>query len=862
MASALLAVAFGGMNAQVVNRALVFTPEGTVNCGAMPVLNNLRSYSMQFWFNPTSWSQDAVIMCRGNDFAIKLGEAGNLKVITGEKDINASGNLKTGEWNQVTLICDDGDAEILINGEKAGEGVLSDLSQNDSPFILGGNYSGLLDEVRIWDSALDDNMSQFDYFTFNTLNKWCPMWDNLVAYYKMDQETCPYLVDYKGLYQTDKGYDNHGILSKGVSRTEAFNDKMPYLINSAYTNNERFFDRIIPRDQYLMSNDLIILGVNVYAEDGRLETKTPNNHAVSLSNVEYIDTFEKRDGVLSFNGNSSVNLPASMFPLNDVYTFETWLYIDEWIPGAYILRKENDECSKGIAAYLGDEDEKRVVVRINGKTYASPLDASLPVNKWVHFGFCPGTNSSLANTFFFFKDGRRYNCDADSELTTGESGKVNTFINEDSAEFPLILGENLKGKLDETLLWNKDLSASVVSAHKTKVPMPGLDNTISQNDIQGSLGFYKYDDPDNLGFSSHSQDSWLNIMKSAYDGYSGVKFFISVQGSYTPGAIYGDWRDILGDESKRQKFATDLAQISKNYDGVELDLEWIEKVAQWSDYGLLAKEIREKLPEGKEFRISLHNSYTGFPAEYMEYVDGFTFQQYGPQANNFSYKNFTTNVNNFMKKFDHNKIMTSYSTTTSKGDGGSAVIGVKGDCLMSYEPSDADSDKYTNGKGETWTYMGPMQVYNRAKHTRENKLQGIFYWDMGNDYWLGTAANPEMPEYNQARYCSYAINANVDPIVENLTVNHYGETQSVKNIEKDSSATIVVTPSPAENQIEVKLSNGEIPYKISIYSLSGSLMKEGKGLSMVDVSDLSSGVYVLTANDSKGVIYKSRFVKR
>lgn len=804
LASALMAVAFGSLNAQVINRALQFSPEGTVDCGAMPQIDELRSYSLQFWLNPEVWSQDAVIISRDENFAVKLGTQGTLRFINGENEIAASqSELKTGEWSQVTMICDNGTASVIINNEEAGEGTLGSIAKSDASFKIGGAYTGYIDEVRVWDDSLDEMMQKFDYFANNTLNKWCPMWENIVVYYKMDQENCPYLVDYKGIEEEMKTFDNHGIMSEGVRKVEANNPKMPYLINSAYTNNERFFDRIIPREQYLLSNELIILGVNVYAKDGHLETKTPNNHAVSLTNTEYLPEFDGREGVLSFNGNASMELPVSMFPIDCAYTFESWLYIDEWTPGAYILKKENEDNTVGIAAYLGEENEKRIIVRIDGKTYASPLTASLPEKKWVYVGFCTGTNSSLTNTLFFFKDGMRYGCDADSELTTGEAGKANVFLKESAAELPLLLGENLKGKLDETLLWSKDLSASMVNAHKTKVTMPSLENTISQSDLQGSLGYYKYDDPENLGFSSHSQDSWLKIMKSAYDGHAGVKFFISVQGSYSPSDAYGDWRDILGDAEKRGRFATDLAEISKNYDGVELDLEWIEKAAQWKDYGLLAKEIREKLPEGKEFRISLHNSYTGFPAEYHQYVDGFTFQQYGPQPNNFSYKNFENNVDKFINLFDRNKIMTSYSTTTSKGDGGSAVIGVKGACLEDYEPSDSDSDKYTNGKGETWTYMGPMQVYRRAKHTREQNIQGIFYWDMGNDYWLGTAANPEMPDYNQAKYCSYGINANNDKIVKDLSVRHY-DVAGVNSIKED-----VTGPVEYYNLQGMKVSNPE-----------------------------------------------------
>lgn len=864
LASAFAVLAVSGLNAQVVNRALEFTPEGTVDCGAMPELNGLSSYSIQFWLNPDSWTENATIISRGDNFAVKLGAQNAIRFINGGEEITASHKeLKTGDWSQVTMICDEGKVQILVNNMYAGNGILDGLDESDSPLVLGGEYSGLLDEIRIWNDALNEEMDSFDFFIYNTLNKWNPMWDNLMVYYKMDQENCPYLVDYKGIEDKLKPYDNHGILSEGVKKVEAHNDKMPYLINSAYTNNERFFDRIIPREQYLLSNDLIILGVNVYASDGHLETKSPNNHAVALKNTEYLPEFEGREGVLSFDGTASMQLPSAMFPIDDVYTFESWLYIDEWVPGAYILRKENADQTKGIAAYLGDEDQKRVLVRINGKVYASTLDASLPVAKWVHFGFCTGTNVDLPNTFYFFKDGRRYNCDNKTDLTTGEVGKKNTFINEDSADFPLLIGENLKGKLDETLLWKQDLSASTVNSHKTKVTMPGLDNTVSATSFQNSLGYYKYDDPEDLGFSSHSQDSWLKIMKSAYEGHAGVKFHISVQGMYTPNDSYGDWRNILGDTEKMERFASDLAEISKNYDGVELDLEWIEQSGLWKSYGELAKIIREKLPEGKEFRISLHNEYSAFPTEYQEYVDGFTFQQYGPGKTQFGYQYFQNHIYNFKKSFDSNKIMTSYSTTTSKGENGSAVIGVKGGCLDNYIPNDDNMDSYTNEAGETWYYMGPMQVYRRAQHTRENNLQGIFYWDMGNDYWLGTAANPEMPVYNQAKFCSYAINANNDTIINNLNVNHYDVSNSIKKPEKETgSKTLMVSPSPAENEINVSLSNKEIPEEVLIYSVSGALMIKCKNNPKINVSNLAAGIYLVSAKDQKGAIFKTKFIKR
>ena len=854
-----VASAFMGINAQVENRALYFTPAGTVDCGAMPDFNDLNSYSLQFWMNPESWTSGVSILGRGTDFSVKLGEPGILVFSNDNNSISATiGELGPGEWNQVTLVCRNGDATVLVNGEEAGSGRLGATGSSDSSFYLGENYSGLLDEVRIWDDALNDEMQIFDYFINNTLNKWCPMWENLIAYYKMDQKDCPYLVDYKGIYDPVREYDNHGILNDGVSKVLANNEKMPYLINSAYTNNERFFDRTIPRDQYLLANDLIILGSDVYASDGRIETKTPNNHA-RMDGVDYLESFEGRTGVASFKGvdNSRLIAPSATLNNGDKYSFETWLYLEEWTPGAFLFRKETSDGTKGVSLRLGDNaSEPRLVARVNGNDFVSQ-QMDIRLGEWYHVGIAPGSGGSVIKALLFFLNGNSIRPDV--SLSTDQFDVTPT----GNDDIDIFVGEKLKGKMDETAFWNKRLSLSDETKHQTDMPMPSITKNVNVIEITDCSAYYKYDNPDNLGYSSHSQDHWLNIMKGAYEGYEGARFYISVQGYYSPREPYGDWRNILANASKRERFVNDLVELSKNYDGVELDLEWIEQSSQWTNFGVLAKEIKEALPEDKIFRVSLHNSYTAFPLDKTDYVDGFTFQQYGPQAVHFGYNNFVNNVNNFIQKFDRNKIMTSYSTTTSNGTNGMDAMGVKGNCLNSYVPGDQNVDTYTINGG-TYSYMGPMQVYKRAKYTREQNLQGIFYWDMGNDNWNGTPAAPEMPEYNLAKYCSYGINANCDTIVKNLNVNHYKDTGSVKVIPAAdrASALIKVSPSIADSEISVFLSNGETPVEVLIYSVDAALKIRSNLSEKIYVGNLASGLYLLNVKDSQGKFYKTKFVKR
>lgn len=858
-----LMVSIGSMQAQVENRALNFSAEGTVDCGIMPAIDKLSSYSLQFWLNPDSWKEGAAILSRGNDFSVNLGTPGEIQFKIGGSEVKASSDdLKAADWNQVTMICDSGNAKVLVNGKEAGEGSLNMIPQSDEPVMIGGGYTGMIDEIRIWDAALNDEMKTFDYFTHNTLNKWNPMWENLAAYYKMDQKDCPYLVDYKGIEDKLKGYDNHGVMTEGVVRVSANNAKMPYLVNSAYTNNPRFYDRIIPRDQYLLSNDLIILGVDVFASDGHLETKTPNYHA-EVSGGKYLESFEGRSGVLECDGNTKLTLPSKALQPTANYSFETWLYLDEWTPGAYLFRKESDDQQKGLAIYLGDDaSNPTLIVRTDGKRIQSKT-LEIPMKEWIHVGVSSNNGGNISQAFIFVVNGKNYYGD------TASSDDSPNVLPSGNKDLPGYIGENLKGKIDDTCLWNRKWSAADMKNHMTYIPMPATNRNVSVSDMDVVVAFYRYDNSDNLGHSSHSQDEWLNIMKGAYEGHAGVSFYISVQGYYTARDPYGNWRNILADAKKRAKFVEDLVEISKPYDGVELDLEWIEGGAtQWNNYALLCDEIEEALPEGKKFRISLHNSYTNFPVDHRDKYDGFTFQQYGPQSSHYYYTSFTSFVQNSFigKNYPREKIMTSYSTTTSNATDGGDITGVRRGALDDYVPapvSSRDFDKWTDpSNGKTYFYMGPMQVYARAKYTREQNLQGIFYWDMGNDGWKGTAANPTMHKYNMAKYCSYGINANNDTIITNLNINRYDKS-AIKRVEADSnSKKMTVSLSPSHETLRVSLSTGEIPEEILIYAMSGALAKEAKMEREVNVSALAAGVYVVMATDARGNRYNSKFMKR
>ena len=449
------------VKAQISNKALQFSNSGYVDCGYMPSIEGLNSYSIQFWMNPSEWLPGGNMVSYGDDFTVKLGKPGEIIVSSGENTIEVkSEDLKPERWSQITIINKDGNAEFLINGRKISEGKLSSITALDSnaSFKIGGNFQGMIDEVRIWDDALNAEMQSYGYFINNTLNKWNPMWSGLVAYYKMDQPDCNALVEFKAIEDPKGEFNNHGILKGDVRRVEANNEKMPYLVNAAYTENPRFYQTIIPQDQYLLHNELIILGTDVYGEDGHIETKTPNNHAIAFYGTSFLPVFENRSGILVLQGeeDSYFNIPEKTLDSNKDFTLETWLYLDKYSPEGILLKKIGDGKEEDLEVFFGKDPQKPSLNMILGNKEFEATGFEIPIHKWFHLALTTEEEGNDLKSKVYI-NGEKYEC---SEKNTVESS-----ILDKERRVGIFIGENLEGKIDEIVIWNKGFSASEIVDH-------------------------------------------------------------------------------------------------------------------------------------------------------------------------------------------------------------------------------------------------------------------------------------------------------------------------------------------------------------------------------------------------------------
>lgn len=803
-------------SAVATNYALDLKPTGSVECGPLSAMENTDNYTVQLWLCPAVWSNGAQVLSLGSESQLTLGAPGTLIFTVGDTKAEIkSTDLAAGKWAQLTLICDKGNAIALINGTRCYTGKLGKIAAGSSDLTIGNGFEGRLDDLRLWNDVLS---GEFNYFIKNTINRWNPQLDALVAYYKFDQNDCPDIVEQKAIWNGSTGTNNHGVMSAtGVSRTAVTdNPAMKYRLNGAYTANERFYDRAIPRDQYLLSNDLIILGIQSYP-DGHLEYSTPCNHATP-EGAAWLAEYQGRNGVMSFDGNGTVNCGTDLLNIDDInYTFEAFIYVDEWVEGASIFSKTTAD-GKGLSLTLGNETDHVLTVTVDGHKYS--IAKRVNTGEWFHFGFNP--NSSAAGnsryTFNYYVNGAKYSSrpsDVDATLY-----QVPTM----DASTPMILGKGFKGKMDNVAFWQYGaLTEGDMGSHaKNGMPMPGMDKVLTSAVMQKAGACYLFDRSDNPGFDSYSQDSWLEIMRAAYDGCDGYEIRISVK---TP-AGYSDANlsGLINNAKWRKTFAECLAALSGPYDGVELDLEW---VYDWTSYGLLAQEIRSKLPADKSFMVSTHNVTYRFPLDKMQYVDGFTFQQYGPQNQHFGFSHFKNMTTSFLNYgYPADKIVCSYSTTTSRGYNGSTMVtpirGVRDGFLDGddYQPN-VETDK-ADFSGNTYYFCGPLQTYNRARFVVDNDIRGIFYWDMGNDV-------PVAHKYNMAKWCSYALNSNVEPHITKVDINH---SSAISDISVDHSPAQIV------RQGSTLIGEGAI----AVYGIDGVQVASGYG--EVSVAHLTPGVYV------------------
>ena len=480
-------------------------------------------------------------------------------------------------------------------------------------------------------------------------------------------------------------------------------------IVSSYIRNHFFETGRISAKSMNACNDLILLGVNPYA-DGSLFFEIPDNEAV-FTNETYLPEFQERKGVIGFDGKGEMNAGNDLLhtPLiwgdNESgkcaqFTFGTWLYVDEWIKGAYLFLKENG--NHRIALKEG-EHKGEFVFEVDGKQVVL-LSAEFETGKWNHLAL---TYSVTANNkgLFLYVNGKKQASDA-------SWGDKLPFI-----RTQIKLAKGFKGKLDETFF-----NALSLSENEIRNLMTGID--FGSWNMSKTLAYWKYDDAAVYGKDSHS---WVDIMKRVRGQITSdnIKFRV--------GVAAGDWKTVCAKKEYRENFVKNITNLVRQhgFDGVDLDFEWPLSPEEFNNYSETIVRLREVLDKSLTLTVSLHPLYYTISKKAIEAVDHISMQCYGPSVERFPYDTY---VKEAQAALDYGipkqKLVMGlpfYGTAEGK-QGTVAYWNLVEDNLINHP--DVDEVIY---RGKKYVFNGATTIVRKTQYVMDNGLAGVMTWDLATD---------------------------------------------------------------------------------------------------------------------------------
>ena len=846
-------------HAQTTNLALT-NADGTGMAEAFTLteLDDADEATFQMWVNPTAWTQATLI---GQDnFSIEMGATeGQIAVKAGDGTATFTVDGMVGKWTQLTVTVAGGtvkayadNTEVAVTGELPAQ-FEATATEGTKGCVIAKGLKGRMDEIRVWAGAL----AQEDFFWQNTVNKWNDNYDILAAYWKCDQQLEGALLDYRNM--NEAGHHNAsltGITKDAVTDNAAFR----YRVVAGYIPSiMRFTDRPnINRDMFLLTNDVISLSAKLQ-NDGSLLPEYPDNSAVP-TNVEYLANWEGRTGVMNFNGEGSQmvssNGRAPFDPIGENgYGATTqacvcgWIYIDEWIEGAELFSNyiDDDNC---IIIKLGSEAEKELIVNLYGTV--GTLKGELETGKWQYVGayFSPAKGSLTGRSvnpirigIGEYDDAGAFQSALYTKTTASTLGNAVTLSGNDMeiAAIPLMadgtitIGKNFDGKMDNLMVWGGTDRSNSIENDATK---PYQWNVGSWNNLFLNA-YWMGDDPENVGKDSQSLSAIADIWRSYFDGYSGAKVRLGILSSIPSEG----WKNVLNNESNLDNFIRDAKELVKDFDGLDVDLEWMYSSNDWNIYNnvirRLINEVMAEYPE-KIFSCSLHEvSFNGFDKSLLPDVDYFTFQQYGPNFNA-TYDRYAGFVDDFIDYgFGNDRILSSYSML-SRPNGMNINEGYK-DLFEKYnyteEAFDPDLNSWTDpSSGKSYYFDGVNQVKKKAQYVIEKNIGGIMYFDMANDL--------KVSDYRSLlRAQNEVLSANVDTVMTVINMTPSG----VRPIAARTGEELFTAVQDGDN-INVTLADAATPATLAVYSVDGRAMMQmplqGKQTA-VPADGLGRGIYLL-----------------
>ncbi|WP_206068505.1 LamG-like jellyroll fold domain-containing protein [Nonomuraea composti] len=403
-------------------RALSFNGTSSwVTVNDAPSLRLTNGMTLEAWVNPATVNSWRTVIHKqyGNDLAYVLA-AGNdnnrpaaIIHTTGEVGAGGTASLPLNTWSHLATTYDGTTLRLYVNGVLAGQRTAGGPIRTDNGILrIGGNslwseyFNGLIDEVRIYNRALNATEIQTDMTTpvgaqpepdtqaptapgspaatggpGSALLTWTAATDNVaVEGYTVHRSTTP-------------GFTPSGANQVGSAQATSFTDAG--LAAGTYYYRIRAFDaasNVSPSSAEVSAtvttppaNPGLVAAYGMNENAGStLADSSASGNTGTLANTTWTGT-GKYGPALSFNGTSSwvtVN-DAPSLRLTNGMTLEAWVNpatVNSW---RTVIHKQYGNDLAYVLAAGNDNNRPAAIIHTTGEVGAGGT-ASLPLNTWSH----------------------------------------------------------------------------------------------------------------------------------------------------------------------------------------------------------------------------------------------------------------------------------------------------------------------------------------------------------------------------------------------------------------------------------------------------------------------------------------------
>lgn len=687
------------------NKALLTLPSSVVLPVSATAWRHNGVLTCELWVKPEGASSSGDILSLGG-VLLSLKE-GILQLKAGGLVLEAPKTVfGAGVWHHIAAVFGETNASLYVDGvleqSMPKEGFLKEMIEGWNGLVLESSFSGARDELRLWNAEL--GQKEGDFFMRGPLPMAHPQYAHLLGVWRLDG-------DFRDAKWTEFAHKTGSLFVQSwqalVPKGTGFgivsdNDVFRYMLTTAYVREAHIMWQWPERAHLLNNSDLIYFGSASPAANGDVNFSYPDNDVQESKGVSLLPAEGGRTNILAFSGAGAyMNVGEGLMTgaKANNFTIEVNMALSSQWQNVALF--ENDSVTMNL---LWSNDHYVVRVQVGAASvWAADLPA-LPQNEYFWLAFI---KNSATGTGVIYLNGTALT------TTTSTSGLPLGSAN-------AVIGKNLAGKIDEMRVWHLARLSSSLGA-----PI--------QPNWNDRLIVARWGESDIFGRDTASWVAHVRILRQMTKDTGGTRIRLGVSG--------GEWKELLSNANARQRFADNVAQLISQYDlaGVDLDFEWLTNndATGWLNYGKLAQGIRTACPD-TVFTISLHTVAYKFPVDYMQYVDYFTFQTYGPSIAVNTYDSMVSSCKNFRNQgYPDAKIMLSApfqgTPGTSEGNYIKLYRDIAINCLEPHNP-DLDSAVYSySDTTKTLWYNGVTTIKKKVKYISDNKLAGFMYWDLGGD---------------------------------------------------------------------------------------------------------------------------------